>query len=270
MILHAEVSGDGMPLVLLHGFTGSVATWEPARAVIGTRHRLIAVDLPGHGRSPMPAPCCRLPAVADALVAVLDRLGVERAAWLGYSLGARAALHVALAHPARVERLVLEGASPGIADAGERRARAADDETRAARLERDGLASFVAHWMAQPLLASQHRLDPAVLARERAIRLRQTAAGLAAALRTMGAGTQAPLWERLTTLRPPTLLVAGADDERYAGLAVGMAAVLPDARVAVVPEAGHNVHLENPIPFWSLVCRFLARDRAAPREGAFA
>jgi len=265
MILHAEVSGAGTPLVLLHGFTGSVATWEPAHAVVGARHRLIAVDLPGHGRSPVPAPSCRLPDVADALVGVLDRLGIERAAWLGYSLGARAALHVALAHPARVDRLVLESASPGIADAHARRTRAAEDETRAARLEREGLASFVADWMAHPLFASQRRLEPAILARERAIRLRQTPAALAAALRTLGTGTQTPLWDRLATLRPPILLVAGADDERYAELAAVMAATLADASVSIVPAAGHTVHLENPVPFWSVVLRFLA-----PREGAFA
>jgi 2-succinyl-6-hydroxy-2,4-cyclohexadiene-1-carboxylate synthase len=258
VILHAEVSGVGPPLVLLHGFTGSIATWEAARAVVGTRHRLIAVDLPGHGRSPVPTPSCRLPDVADALVAVLDRLGVERAAWLGYSLGARAALHVALGHPTRVDRLALEAASPGIADGCARRARAAADETRATRLERAGLAAFVAQWMTQPLFASQRRLDPAILARERAIRLAQTATGLAAALRTLGAGTQAPLWERLATLRAPTLLVAGADDERYAALAAAIAGILPDAQVAIVPEAGHTVHLENPVPFWSVVCRFLA------------
>jgi 2-succinyl-6-hydroxy-2,4-cyclohexadiene-1-carboxylate synthase len=270
MTLHAEVWGAGSPLVLLHGFTGRIATWQPARDVLGARHRVIAIDLPGHGRSPAPACSTRLPDVAGALVAVLDRLGVERAAWLGYSLGGRAALHVALAHPVRVRCLVLESASPGIADARERLARAAADDALAAGLERHGLASFVAQWMAQPLFASQRRLDAGVLARERAVRLEQTAAGLAAALRALGAGTQVPLWDALPALRAPALLVTGADDERYGGLAAAMAVRLRGARVAVVPEAGHAVHLENPVPFWTLVCTFLAETRGAPMKEVFA
>ena len=270
MRLHADVWGTGSPLVLLHGFTGSIATWEPARHLLGARHHVIAIDLPGHGRSPAPAPPSTLPAIADALVAVLDRLEVARAAWLGYSLGGRAALHVALAHPARVERLVLESASLGIADARERAARGAADAALAARLDRDGLASFVERWMAQPLFASQRRLDAAVLARERAIRLDQTAAGLAAALRAMSVGTQAPLWDRLSALRTPALFVAGADDERYAAVATAMAHRVPDARVAIVPQAGHATHLENPVPFWTLVCTFLAETRGTPLEEGFA
>jgi 2-succinyl-6-hydroxy-2,4-cyclohexadiene-1-carboxylate synthase len=266
MRLHAEAWGTGAPLVLLHGFTGCTATWEPARQLLGARHRVIAIDLPGHGGSPAPAPSSRLPDVADVLVAALDRVGVRRAAWLGYSLGGRAALHVALAHPSRVGRLVLESVSPGITDARERAVRTAADDARAARLEREGLAAFVERWMAQPLFTSQRRLDAAVLARERAIRLDQPAAGLAAVLRTMSPGRQVPLWERLPALAMPVLLVAGADDEGYTGIATAMARRLRDVRVAIVPEAGHAVHLENPVPFWSLVCTFLAEGRSMPLE----
>ena len=271
MMLHAEVWGAGPPLVLLHGFTGSIDTWEPARALLGARHRVVAVDLPGHGRSPAPSPARRLPDVAGALVAALVRLGIERAAWLGYSLGGRAALHVALAHPARVQRLVLESTSPGIADPRVRAARAAADAELADLLERHGLPAFVERWMAQPLFATQRALDAAVLARERAIRLRHVPAGLAAALRAMGAGVQEPLWERLPALRVPTLLVVGARDHAYRALAAGMAARMPNARTAVVPRAGHAVHVENPVPFWSHVGAFLGQrlSRATP-EGAFA
>jgi 2-succinyl-6-hydroxy-2,4-cyclohexadiene-1-carboxylate synthase len=254
------VRGDGPALVLVHGFTGSTRTWEPFTDALARRWRVVAVDLPGHGRSPVPSrpEDARLPRVADALVAVLDRLGLERADWLGYSLGGRAALHVALAHPARVGRLVLESASPGIADPAARAALAADDEALAASLERDGLAAFVDRWTAQPLFASQARLPADVRARERAGRLAQSAAGLAAALRAMGVGTQEPLLERLPALRAPTLLVAGAEDRAYCEHAAAMAARLPDARTAVVPGAGHTVHLESPAAFWAAVGAFLA------------
>jgi 2-succinyl-6-hydroxy-2,4-cyclohexadiene-1-carboxylate synthase len=267
MTLASDVWGAGRPLVLLHGFTGSIGTWEPVRTLLGSRHRVVAVDLPGHGRSPAPPRAWRLPDVARAIVTTLDRLDIACAAWLGYSLGGRVALHAAVAHPSRVERLVLESSSPGIADPRERAARAAADEALATRLERHGLAAFVDDWMAQPLFASQRRLDPVARARERTLRLQHSPAGLAAALRTCGAGAQEPLWDCVPALRMPVLLVTGAADCRYRALAAAMAARVPCARVAVVPEAGHAVHLENPVPFWSLVGAFLAEAPTHTLEG---
>jgi 2-succinyl-6-hydroxy-2,4-cyclohexadiene-1-carboxylate synthase len=265
MTLHAEVSGSGPALVLLHGFTGSVATWEPARALLAARHRVVAIDLPGHGGSPPPDG--RLPHVAHQLVETLDRLGVERAAWLGYSLGGRAALHVALAHPTRVDRLILESTSPGLADPVARTTRASADDLLALRLEREGLEPFVDAWMAQPLFATQRRLTPEVLTRQRALRLEHDPAGLAAALRALGAGRQAPLWDRLPTLCLPTLVLTGEDDHRYRAIGAAMTTRLPDARLAVIPDAGHTVHLENPVPFWSMVEAFLAHPIAQRVEG---
>lgn len=270
MIIHAETWGDGAPLVLLHGFTGSAATWEPVRVLLGTRRRVVSLELPGHGASPPPDPAHGLADVARSAVAAVTALGIRRADWLGYSLGGRIALRVAVDHPAAVARLALESASPGLADPGARAVRAAADDALAARLERHGLAWFVDCWMAQPLFASQRRLDTTVLARERRLRLDQSPAGLAAALRAFGVGRQAPIWDRLATVTAPTLLVAGAEDARYVAIARAMATRLRDARVAVVPEAGHTVHLENPVPFWSLVCRFLDTAPHTTLEGAFA
>src|SRR5262249_56438286 len=110
--LHAELYGAGPALVLLHGFTGSVATWEPARAFLAARHRVVAIDLPGHGRSPAPLESGGLPRVAEQLVETLDGLGIEHASWLGYSLGGRAALHLPVAHPQRLDRLPLASPPP--------------------------------------------------------------------------------------------------------------------------------------------------------------
>jgi 2-succinyl-6-hydroxy-2,4-cyclohexadiene-1-carboxylate synthase len=264
--LHVEVAGDGPPLVLLHGFTGSTATWRPYRERLAGRFRLVAIDLPGHGRSPLPI--AGLVAVAEDLVAVVDRLGIARAHWLGYSLGGRAALHVVVAHPARVERLVLEGASPGIADSAERNARRAADEELATSVGRERLPAFVDRWMAQPLFASQARLGPERLAYERAHRLRGSPASFAAALRCLGTGAQAPLWAALAAVAAPTLLVVGAEDTRYRAIAEEMAARMPRGAIAVVPRSGHAAHLENPDAFWAAVCAFLAlgRDVTESRE----
>jgi 2-succinyl-6-hydroxy-2,4-cyclohexadiene-1-carboxylate synthase len=251
-----DIAGDGPPLVLLHGFTGSRATWTPLRGALARRWRTIAVDLPGHGASP--APTGDLRALAAALVGVLDRLDLGRAHWLGYSLGGRAALHVAVAHPERVDGLVLESTSPGIAQALARRERIRSDTLLADAIRRDGLDAFIERWTAQPLFATQRRLPDDVRARERAIRATNTADGLAAALLAFSPGRQEPLWSRLPEVGARTLLVAGARDPTYRAHAEAMAARMPHAAVAVVPDAGHTVHLEDPVAFTAAVDAFLA------------
>lgn len=258
MRLHVETAGHGPPLVLLHGFTGNAGTWLPLKPVLAEHFRVLAVDLPGHRYSPLPG-TMRLPELAEALVGVLDRAGVARAHWLGYSLGGRAALHVALAHPGRVDHLVLESTSPGIADPTTRITRAADDARLADTLLRDGLPAFVDAWSGQPLFATQARLPDAVRARERAVRLGNTATGIAAALRAFGPGTQAPLWDLLPRLAPPILLVVGDEDPTYRAVAGRMAARLRASETAVIPDAGHATHLENPVAFAAAVVGFLHR-----------
>jgi 2-succinyl-6-hydroxy-2,4-cyclohexadiene-1-carboxylate synthase len=268
--LGAEVFGAGPPLVLLHGFTGSSSAWGDLARRLACRRRVIAFDLPGHGASPTPRDPeqGRLPQVADALVRALASLEVRDADWIGYSLGARTALHVAVAHPVAVRSLVLEGGSPGIADSVERAARAAADAKLADSIERDGLESFVDAWLAQPLFATQVRLQAEVRARERARRLRGSAAGYAASLRAVGTGTQEPLWGRLREVRARVLLIAGALDVKFSAIAHAMAASLHDAQVAIVHGAGHAVHLERPDAWLDEVEPFLAGGRADARAAA--
>lgn len=262
--LHAKAAGSGPPLLLLHGFTGSSADWQPLLPALA-RFRTVAVDLPGHGASASTGEldAYDMAGCVGSLVAILDRFDIEHSAVLGYSMGGRVALALALAHPERVGDLVLESASPGIADPVERAARAAADEALAERIERDGVEAFTDLWMSQPLFASQARLGGAALAAARAARLRNRADGLAAALRTLGTGAQGSLWDRLGELAVPTLLIAGAEDEKFQSIARRMAARIPDSEIALIPEAGHNTHLENPGAFLDAVLTFLSRRQSA-------
>lgn len=256
---HARVAGDGPPLVLLHGFTGSSATWEPHLAVLGGERRLVAVDLLGHGSTQAPREPERYgvePAVAD-LLALLALLGVDRFALLGYSMGGRLALHLALAAPQRVQALVLESASPGIREQQEREARRRTDDELADFVEREGIEAFVARWEALPLFASQANLPLAVREQLRAQRLAQDPLGLANSLRGMGAGVMPSVEDRLGTLAMPILIVAGRLDDKYCRLAHAMQQHLARACVEIVPDAGHAVHLEQPVVFDRLVCGFL-------------
>ncbi|MBA3891632.1 MAG: 2-succinyl-6-hydroxy-2,4-cyclohexadiene-1-carboxylate synthase, partial [Gemmatimonadaceae bacterium] len=237
----------------------SGASWDTLRRVLGPARRVVTIDLPGHGESSAPAdPArCALPRFADDLIAVLDALQLDRVALLGYSLGGRAALRVALAHPDRLRALVLESGSAGIADPEERSARAHADSELAARVEREGVEAFIRRWERLSLWDTQASLSEAVLARQRAVRLANTAAGLAASLRGAGAAAEPDAAPRLRGLRVPTLLVAGGLDPKYAGIARAMATALPQARLEIVEDAGHAVHLERPERFASLVAGFL-------------
>lgn len=258
--LHAELAGAGPPVLLLHGFTGSTRTLDGVAAGLrAAGFATIAVDLLGHGRSDAP----RDPAAyamercSEDLVRVLDAAGAPRAAVLGYSLGGRVALALAVAHPARVRGVVAVGASAGLEDPGERAARRRADEALADALERDGVPAFVERWMALPLFASQARLGPAFLAAARAQRLANRAHGLAASLRGIGTGAQPPLHDALATLPVPLLLVAGAEDAKFRAIAAALAQRAPRARAAWIPAAGHAAHLEQPDAFLAEALGFL-------------
>lgn len=256
--LNVEVRGQGPALLLLHGFTGSAATWTPdLEAWRG--FTTVAVDLLGHGGSDCPADPrrYRMERCVEDLVALLDRLDVRRAAALGYSMGGRVALHLALRAPERLWALALESASPGIDDASEREARARSDADLAEAIERDGVEAFVERWQALPLFASQARLPAAVREEVRRQRLGNDPRGLAGSLRGLGAGRQEPLLARMGGIRMPVLVLAGALDDKYCALARRMAAAVPCARMEIVPDAGHAAHLERPRAFADAVRGFL-------------
>lgn len=225
-------------IVLLHGFTQTGRSWEPTIAALGERYRALAPDLRGHGTAAGARPVSFEAVQADVLA-----LAPERFALCGYSMGGRIALSLALAAPSRIACLTLVGASPGLADVGERRARRAADEALADRIEGEGIEAFASFWSSLPLFADQ---PPAVADAAHAARLVQDPAGLAAALRGLGTGVMEPLWDRLPQLAIPVTLIVGERDEKFRAIAERMAAALPNAALHVVPGAGHAVQLEQP------------------------
>ena len=250
-MLYAEVDGRGPRLVLVHGFTQTRRSWGPVAADLARRPRGGRVDAPGHGRSA---------ALAADMAEGAELLGEAggRATYVGYSMGARLCLHLALARPRPVTALVLVGGTAGIEDAAEAEPGGADDEALAVELETVGVAEFVRRWLAQPLFAG---LDGAAAGVD--ARLENTVAGLAASLRLAGTGAQEPLWTRLSELAMPVLAVAGERDDAFRARAEAMAAAIGgNAEVAVVPGAGHAAHSEAPAAFLAILRRFLARTDA--------
>ncbi|MFN8530491.1 MAG: 2-succinyl-6-hydroxy-2,4-cyclohexadiene-1-carboxylate synthase [Anaerolineae bacterium] len=219
-MIHHQVSVNGVsyhlldnaqvdrPLVLLHGFTGSTDTWSDQMARFAASQyamrsqRIMAIDLLGHGKTESPDDPARyaIEAAAADLIALFDHLKYPEVDLLGYSMGGRLALFTALTYPDRIARLLLESASPGIADAAERTERLRADQALADRIEREGLPAFVDYWENLPLFAAQKRLPAEVQAQVRAGRLANNPKGLANSLRGMGTGAQPSLWENLSAL----------------------------------------------------------------------
>ena len=234
-------------VVLVHGFTQNTRCWSPFDRHLDGIGAVDAVDLPGHGRSPPPD--TDLSAVGAALAA----LGPAEV-HVGYSLGGRVLLHAALVGETPVRALVLIGAHPGLEDAADRARRRSEDGARADRLERIGVAAFLDEWLRLPLFGD---LDDE--AAHRVQRLSNTAAGLAASLRRHGTGAQEPLWERLHRIGQPTLVLAGARDQRFTDLGRRTAAAIgSNATFAPVAGTSHACHLEDPRTTAAVITEWMA------------
>ena len=232
-----------MRLALVHGFTQTGASWDGIRTALRARgHDVVCPDAPGHGSKA---------AVAADLETGAELLGVEvgRAAWIGYSMGGRLCLHLALARPDLVEGLVLVSTTAGIDDDAERGARRRADDAQADDIERLGVAAFVDRWLRGPLWAT--------LPRDRAgveHRLSNTVDGLASSLRLAGTGTQIPLWGRLPEIETDVLVVTGGLDAKFDAVGERLARTIgPRASRRTVPNAGHAVPWEQPQAFVDLV-----------------
>jgi len=262
--LHYELHGSGgdtdTALLFLHGFMGSGRDWmETAEAFPDCR--CILVDLPGHGLSAgCPANLYPMPQAGLALVAVLDDAGVEQCIPVGYSMGGRLALYLALTHPDRCRALVVESGSPGLASEQEREGRRLWDASKASELESQGLDAFLEDWYRQPLFRSIRRNEArfaALMERRR----HNDVPGLGRSLRLMGTGSQASLWRALPEIGFPWLAVAGALDSRYRKTMQDMVSLSERGRLVTIPDAGHNTHFENPEAFSRALREFLVSCR---------
>jgi len=241
------MDGHAETVTCVHGFSQQGDSWDEVRALVPGPRRWLTPDLRA----------TTLPEAEAELAALWRRAGVERTHLVGYSQGGRVALWVAAAHPERVGTLTTIGAHAGF-DAAARRPRMEADRALADRIEREGIEWFATYWAALPLFAGQARRGAAFLRRLDDSRRRNDPGHLAATLRGMGAGATEPFWDRLRRIDAPTLVVAGADDAAYVAFADRLAGAIPRARTAVVPGAGHAVHLERPAAFAELLAAHLA------------
>jgi 2-succinyl-6-hydroxy-2,4-cyclohexadiene-1-carboxylate synthase len=237
-------------LIFLHGFTQTHHHWHETahliQAQLAGSATLVFVDLPGHGLSGDER--LTVEQAAPPLVAVAGR-----GTYIGYSMGARHALAAACNGAPEIERLVLIGGTPGIAEEAERQMRVADDEARADRILEIGSERFVDEWLAQPMFAGL-----AFAESDRTRRARNSAEGLAASLRLAGTGAQRPLWDELERIDVPVLVLAGANDTKFTAIGQRMAERVASATYATIPGAGHAAHAEQPVATARLISEWLA------------
>ena len=248
--LFVELSGDRLTTsqVLLHGFSQTSRSWDRYIDFIDPQQSIIRVDAPGHGGSSTVA--ADLTTTAQMVV---EQCGFGD--YIGYSMGARLALHIALLHPKNVRRLVLVSSSPGLQSPNERLTRVQSDEKLAREIAEIGVATFVEKWLSGPLFAGLTSTPADIQDR-----LRNSSDGLASSLRLCGTGAQQSLWDRLPELTMPVLLIVGERDQKFLQIGHEMKSRIGmSAELVVIENAGHSLHLEQPGHCQSVIASFLGR-----------
>jgi len=231
-----------MTTLLLHGFTGSPASFD--RLVLPRHERVLRPALVGHASNTSVASGFR--EEVGKLAAYIRAEDAGELHVIGYSLGARLALGLALEAPELVRRLTMIGGSAGIDDPEQRHARAVADDSMAALLRCQGIPAFLERWLAQPALSGQHALPAPLRADKFVERNSHDPDTLAIALAALSKGRMPSYWPRLGELAVPTTLIVGDRDVTFLAEAHAMAERIRDAKVIVIEGAGHDVILEKP------------------------
>lgn len=232
-------------LVFLHGFLGNREEWASIWPAFFPHFHCLMIDLPGHGENePLESSeAYSIEKTAQRVIFLLEQLNRKESILVGYSMGGRLALYLALYFPKYWTQVILESASPGLKNENERQQRRLYDEELAQQLETESFDSFLEKWYKLPLFAPT-RSHPlfALLFQQR---LKNNPNELAKSLRFMGTGTQPSLWERLDHLKVPALLLVGEYDTKFCQIASEMILVCPRFKMEVVPKVGHNLHFED-------------------------
>ncbi|MBJ7983391.1 2-succinyl-6-hydroxy-2,4-cyclohexadiene-1-carboxylate synthase [Bacillus cereus] len=254
-----EVAGSGEPLLLLHGFTGSMETWRSFIPSWSEQFQVILVDIVGHGKTESPEEVTHydIQNVALHMKELLDHLHIENAHVLGYSMGGRLAITMACLYPGYVRSILLENCTAGLESEEERKERKEKDERLADKIEQEGIRNFVSMWENIPLFETQQRLAQNVKEAVRKERLANNPTGLANSLRGMGTGAQPSWWNELQTLKMPVLLLNGESDEKFFRLLKNIEKCIPRANFVKIDGAGHAIHVEQPEKFDTIVKGFL-------------
>ncbi|MDF2557160.1 MAG: menH [Bacillales bacterium] len=256
------VDGQGEPIMMLHGFTGSLHTWRRFVTCYKNNFKFIIPSIIGHGKTDAPLENNRykIESVVSDLVEILNQLKIEKVHLVGYSMGGRVAIAFALKYPNRLKSLILESASSGISTKKEQLKRQESDEKLATRIEQEGLEAFIDYWEKVPLfepLESMLRFPDKL--RLRTERMSHKSNGLSSSLRMMGTGSQPYYMDKLNRINIPTLILTGEKDEKFCRIGGEMCDKIKNSEHVVVKNSGHVIHLEQPEKFDRIVVDFIMK-----------
>ncbi len=235
-----EVSGEGQPVVCLHGLGGSSNNWTPVEEAF-SRFKLVRIDLPGSARSSRVAGPITIECLIETVLTVCNRLGIERAHFVGHSLGSIVCFNLAVSHPRLIKSLALFGPLLAPTEAGRpgilARAAKARDEGVA------GMQTIADQIVGVAVSATTRRERPLATAMIRESVMRQDPEGYAHCCEAL-ANAQAPAIESISC---PTLLIAGDEDVIAPPLSVrGIGEKISGSRSIIYSQCGHWITFERP------------------------
>jgi len=253
------VPSEKIPIIFLHGFTGNANDWLFLFDKINPKYFPIAIDLPGHGKSIVPNNLDYFSAKfhIKIITNLLTQFKIQKAVFVGYSMGGRAALSFAVQSPEKIIALILESATAGIENETERNSRIKTDYQLADKIISNGMELFVEYWLNLPFFASLKNLDNNIYSGIVANKKNNSPIGLSNSLKGFSTGIMPCLWNKLSLLKFPILLIAGSLDKKYVRINKKMDLLFPNSEMKIIENCGHNTHLEKEAEFVILVNNFL-------------
>jgi pimeloyl-ACP methyl ester carboxylesterase len=260
--LYFEETGSGLPVILVHEFAGDLRSHEMQMRHFGKRYRTIAYNARGFPPSDVPEQVSSYSQgnAADDILAVLDHIGVPKAHIIGLSMGGFATLHFGMRHPTRALSLCIGGCGYG-AELDKREAFRAEADIIAAAIRKDGMAAFAERYAYGPTRVQYENKDPRGHAEFKAMLAEHSALG--SANTQQGVQKERPslytLVEEMKRITVPTLIITGDEDWPCLMPGILMKQNIPSAALAVMPNSGHAINIEEPEEYNRIVGDFLTQ-----------
>lgn len=255
-----------IPILFLHGFTGSSNDWEFIDGNLPDEYTPIFIDLIGHGKSSSPSDKEKYSEESQLKIIndLLTFLSIKEIILVGYSMGGRLALLFTINFPNRVKALVLESSSFGLENKIERKDRILSDVELAKKIENIGILNFIDYWMNIPLFDSMKSIDPTQLDELKKRKISENnIIGLKNSLLGFSQGSMSYLGNSLKDIKIDVLIISGKLDKKYCRIAEELNSLIHASDIKIISDCGHNVHFEKPEDFLKFLNVFLIniRDR---------
>lgn len=258
-LLHAERFGSqhAAPVLLLHGFLGSLNDWHHVISLLNQDVDFLAIDLPGHGKSRYIGLDYGFDQTSAAIIKILEKQDIVSCPILGYSMGGRIALYTAFKFPQRFSVLFLESCSAGPQNSQEQQNRLEFERALSQKLASLSMPAFINDWYSAALFDSlRHhpRFNELVEARRR-----NDPASLSRVVHNLGSGHMPSLWHAMQHLPMPIHVIYGEQDDKYKPIAAQMVRQVKNGSLYEISNSGHNTHFENPEEFCNVIKKVLLK-----------